>query len=87
MWELSKSITDEDQLRSLALVGLSLSATTVDACLTNEKKVGKAAYELLKEWLVSKTDMKEAYDEMCRALVKVGLKMYISKILDNPDIK
>ena len=79
---LSKRITDHEQLRTLAIEGLTLPATKVQTCLTDEEKIGDAAHKVLTGWLVSKPDRKIAYDEMCRALDKVDLKMYIAEVLE-----
>ena len=82
---LGNKITERSKLFNLAIQGLGLDPSSVQACLTNfEKDISGAAYKVLTDWINNESDRKVAYDKMCRALThdKVKLRLLIDEILN-----
>ena len=81
---LSEVLTDSGQLRRLAIQGLQINRNRVESCLTNERKISDATYEVFRDWINNEPDRKIAYDKMCRALAqdKVKLSLLIDEVLN-----
>ena len=79
---LSKCLSEEDELITLAELGLEMHPKYVHRHLVNNQgDVYNAALSLLKDWRETQTDSVVAYKTLCDALERVKMEFYISQAL------
>ena len=78
---LSRRITSETDLRSLATDGLGLKEHVIDSHIYDEKKITLAAHRVLNDWRVKQCNSKVAYSRLCEILDKVEMSFYVADAL------
>ena len=78
---LSKCLSEEDELMALAELGLEMHPRDVRRHLDNQGDIYNAALSLLKEWRETQEDKVTAYKTLCEALEGVKMEFYISYAL------
>ena len=78
---LSEKITKVTDLRTLALKGLGVEHSKVDRFLNTYNDVTNASYYFLVHWRTSQCDLKKAYINICQALRKAEMPLYIDQVL------
>ena len=80
---LSRQITTQQELRSLATLGLRVKSYVVDSNLTNERDINDAALKVISQWATSKEDNRAAYTELCEILKSIKRSAYINVLKDD----
>ena len=65
---LTKKITNEFDLMTLAVLGLGMDESVVSGHIANKDDIKMAAFHTLKEWKTSQTNSRVAYINICKAL-------------------
>ena len=79
---LSQLITEQEELRALALFGLNIPDHEVAKhFVDNRGSINTAAYNLLRDWRRTQRDEREAFDNMKAALEAVNMGYYVGKAL------
>ena len=82
--KLSKKFSSEDQLVTLAVIGLKMNEDTVAGILRDKfSEIHSAAKEVFKTWRASQDNHQVAYTNMCAALRNqhVRLNGYVHEVL------
>ena len=80
---LSRRLTKEAEIHSLAVDGLEMKNHVIDKFLSDNKgDITTAAYKLLNEWFKNQSDRKTAYVNICRALKDAEMEFYIKDVLE-----
>ena len=77
---LSNAITQASDLRKLGIQGLHLDAKTVERHITNNRDITSAAHDVLFEWLNTQENRRVAYNNLCKALKIVKMKLKIQDL-------
>ena len=79
---LSRCINDEDELMTLAGLGLKMSPFDIHRHLVkNPNDFHSATLSLLRAWRGTQEDSVDAYKTLCEALERVRMEFYISQAL------
>ena len=83
MWKLAQMFTSENDLYTLALLGLHLADDIVSQQLRDKgDSIVMATYSVLKVWRLKQTNLKVAYTKMCGALLSAKMAQFASNALD-----
>ena len=75
---VARRMVSESDLRSLGIVGLEMSPSVIEGIMwDNRFGIGEAAHMVLKRWLASQPDRKEAYTNLCEGFQKIKRAAYI----------
>ena len=65
-------------LRELGIIGLEMSPAVIEGTIMDHRHdISEAAYKVLKHWLDSQFDRKEAYKNLCEGFQKIKRPAYI----------
>ena len=78
---LSRSITEEDDLRTLATIGLKIEDDVIDSHISTEKNISLATRKVIKDWRKKQINSKTAYSNLCDTLERVEMSYYIDHVL------
>ena len=82
IYDLSRCITNENDLRHLAIKGLKLQGFSIDTKLHDKHdSINEAALQVLNEWKNKNPDPFQAYDALCDALTNAGMRGLIWEVL------
>ena len=81
--KLPNRITERGKLRTLAIIGLGISNSTVKRHLQNSD-ITEAAFEMLDEWRDSQENEAAAFINICKALKheEVGMEFLIGQAFE-----
>ena len=81
--KLSNRITEKGKFRTLGIIGLGISNSTVKRHLQNTD-ITEAAFEMLDEWRDSQDNEEVAYTNVCKALKhdEVAMEFLIGQVLE-----
>ncbi len=80
--DVADYLNDELQVRRLAH-HLDIPSHKVDGFIHDKKTTAQAGFEVLKLFQREQTSQEEAFQKLCSALIKIGLKDVARKLLDN----
>ena len=79
--KLSREITKQDELIHLAVTGLGLDISVININVKNNQQDFTAAVlAVFKEWQKSQSDDYDAYHNLCEALTKADMPLYIKAL-------
>ena len=73
--KLSKKISREIGILTLAIVGLNMDENVVEGMLKDKNEIHMVVHGVLKVWRRSQTDSKIAYTKLCAALRNKDVNM------------
>ena len=79
--KLSREITKQNELVHLAVIGLGLDISVININVKNNQQDFTAAVlGVFKEWRRSQSDEYDAYHNLCEALTKANMPLYIEAL-------
>ena len=80
---LSQQITNESDLRNLAIRGLDMKVNIVDKHVNSRKpEMTLAAEDIITKWRNNVVNSRTAYRRLCDARERVGMIRYIHEVLE-----
>ena len=81
VFELSKRITSESELRNLGITGLRLSKYIIHAAMTDHPRhIQDAAYDVISEWVKQQENMEVAYKTLLQCLKRCQMNQLMAEL-------
>ena len=81
LWLIALRITNETQLRTLAVQGLHLENHVIDSTVNAEKRTNLAARFLLKKWRDAERNSRVAFRNLYDIFERVNMSLIMSEAL------
>ena len=81
LWNLSEKLTQKENLRKLAILGLRIEASTMQKHLANNPNdISAAAFSLLTEWRNTQDNKRIAFTNLCDALERSEMRVFTNEL-------